>query len=365
MNLLLPQRLIGTDENPALLLLRLVVMPLSLLMYAVVTARNALYDAGLLRSAAVGVPVVSIGNLTVGGTGKTPLVIALANRAVAAGRRVAIVARGYGAVADAEGRQDEVALIAARCPGATVVVAPDKLLGARRAAAQGCQLILVDDGLQHRRLRRDFEIVMLDARAPFGNGLLLPAGSLREPASGIARADVLVLTHGESLSGPEREAVESTVRAFRRGVPLVWAQHVPLGLRSVAGGPLQPAASLQGRDVHLFAGIASPAGFRQTVESLGARVTGLSSFGDHHAFRGRDLAAVRARARGSLIVCTEKDAAKVAAIPGNEDVQCLVIEMQLLGRLPPIPGLDAPWTAPRPPGDESGHAHPAGHAGHH
>jgi len=360
----LSRRFLDPDGGLLLFLLRLVLLPLTLLVYAAVSARNALYDAGLLSADSLPVPVISVGNLTVGGTGKTPLVIELARRAARAGRRAAIVARDYGAAADDEGRTDEAALLAARCPQTMLVVGPSKLRAARQAVAQGAELILVDDGLQHRALHRDFELVLVDARAPFGNGMVLPGGSLREPAAGIARADAVVLTHGDELNAPERESVESTVRAYKRSLPLVWARHEAVGLRAVTGGSLEDPSRLAGRDVQLFCGLASPSGFRRTVERLGARVTGLVAFTDHHAFTPADLARVRAEARASLIVCTEKDALKVARIPGNEDVLCLVIELALDGPLPPLPGIDAPWTPSpaAPAADATGH--PAEHGGH-
>lgn len=360
----LPRRLLGPDGGLLLFLLRLALLPFTLLGYAITAARNALFDTGLLGSTAVAAPVISVGNLTVGGTGKTPLVIELARRAALAGKRTFIVARGYGATADDEGRTDEVALLAARCPGATLVVGPNKLLAAQQAAARGAELILVDDGLQHRSLHRDLDLVLVDARAPFGNGMVLPGGSLREPASGIARADAVVLTHGDELSPPEREAVELSVRSFRRAVPVIWARHEPIGVRPVSGGPLQDANSLAGRDVHLFCGVASPAGFRQTIEQLGANVTGVTAFADHHAFAPADVARVRSQARASLIVCTEKDALKVARIPGNDDILCLAIDLVLDGPLPPLPGIDAPWT-PRPTAAaDAAHGAHDDHAGH-
>jgi hypothetical protein len=135
-------------------------------------------------------------------------------------------------------------------------------------------------------------------------------------------------------------------------VPLVWATHLPVGVRSVAGGRLLPPESLRGRDVHLFCGIASPAGFRQTVEALGAHVHEVQAFGDHHDFTPTDLAAVRARARNHQLLCTEKDAVKIARIPGSDDVQCLIIDLAIEGSPPPIPGLDAPWSPPAEPVDE-------------
>jgi tetraacyldisaccharide 4'-kinase len=359
------QRLISTDSGPLVFLLRLLLLPFSGLYYAGSTIRNALYDAGLLESRRVGAPVVSVGNITVGGTGKTPMVIALAQRAATAGRKVAIVARGYGAVADQHGHTDEVALMAARCPQAKVIVGPDKLTSARQAAEQGADFIIVDDGLQHRALARDFELVMVDARAPFGNGSVLPGGPLRETPSALARADLIVLTHGETLEEEQRQTVLTQVRAFKLSVPVVWADHAPLGVRPVTGGALQPAASLAGRDVFLLCGIASPEGFRQTVEALGARVRGVLAFADHHDFTAADLARVRAAARDARLLCTEKDALKIARIPGHDDVLCLAIELWIRGDLPPIPGLDAPWSPP-PAASDDGHGHDAhaadGHA---
>ena len=336
----LAHQLTRSQNTPLIFVVRVILLPLYLLYLLVVTTRNALYDAGLVSTTKVDVPVTSIGNLTVGGTGKTPLVIALAQRAVAAGKRVAIVARGYGAVADAAGNTDEVALMAARVPQAEVVMSPNKTVGAREAASRGVDLILVDDGFQHRRLERDLDVLVVDATAPISNGYVVPMGGLREPPSGIGRADVMVLTHHESLTPEDIEGVVASLSAYRRDIPIVRATHTPIGVRPVAGGELRPVESLAGQDVFLFCGIASPAGFRRTVEGLGAHVTGGAGFADHHDFTASSIAEVRAEARTALLVCTEKDAAKVAAIPGTEDVLCVVIDMVLDDELPPIPGLD-------------------------
>ena len=333
----LAHQLTSPVNTPLVFAIRVVLLPFYLLYLFVVTARNALYDAGLLQVRDVGVPVVSVGNLTVGGTGKTPLVIALAQKALGQGRKVAIVARGYGAVADADGNTDEVALMAARVPGAQVVMAPDKLLGARRAAAGGADLILVDDGFQHRRLHRDLDIAVVNARVPLSNGYVLPLGGLREPPSGLGRADAVVLTHHEGMTKDELDTVRSHVMAFRREVPVVLGAHTPVGVRDVMGGELEPPESLAGQQLFLFCGIAEPDGFRRTVEALGAEVTGVLAFGDHHEFTAASLAEVRAEARTAQLLCTEKDAAKVAAIPGSGDIRCLVIDMTLDGQLPELP----------------------------
>ena len=327
----------GTDQSLVSLAIRSVLMPFTVLYLIIVTVRNALYDNGLLKTVKVGVPVVSIGNITVGGTGKTPLTIHLANQARAMGRKVAVVTRGYGAAADSEGHTDEVALLRARCPGVEVIESPDKLRGAKQAAALGVDLILVDDGMQHRRLHRDLNICVVDARAPFGNGEVTPGGVLREPASGLARADVVVVTHHDVVDPAVLETMELRLRAFRLDVKLVWGLHTPIGVRSVGSTELAPVATLRGQDVFLFCAIAWPEGFEHTVQQIGANVTGIHAFLDHHGFNAADLARVRSQARTARLICTEKDAGKVARIPGNDDVLCLVVEMQIEGEMPDLP----------------------------
>lgn len=336
----LAHQLVGPKNTPLVFLVRLILLPVYLLYLLVISARNALYDTGMIQPVAVGVPVVSVGNVTVGGTGKTPLIIALAQRAVKAGKKVGVVARGYGAVADAEGRTDEVALIASRVPEAQVFVSPSKLVAAKEAAAAGVDLIFVDDGFQHRRLHRDLDIAVVDARVPMSNGYVLPLGGLREPASSLARADVIVLSHTGSMDKELADIIEASVTAHRRGVPVIRSHHTPIGVRPCKGGALQPPESLAGRELFLFSGIASPDGFRTTVEALGAHVTGALGFPDHHAFDAASLAEVRGEARTSQLLCTEKDAAKVAAIPGTDDVLCLVIDLTLDREVDGIPGLE-------------------------
>jgi tetraacyldisaccharide 4'-kinase len=337
----LTQRILSRDNSLPLMLLRILLSPFQLAYMGVVTTRNALYDTGLLEAGKVDVPVLSVGNLTMGGTGKTPLVIALARRALDAGKKVAVVTRGYGAVADDAGRSDEAAMIAERLPEAMLVISPDKLTGARQAAADGADLVIVDDGFQHRRLARDLDIVVMDARAPFGNGCQIPLGGLREAASSLHRADLVVLTHTEGLEPARLHDALARIGAHHRGVPVVQGIHKPVGVRSVTSDELQPLSDLAGQEVFLFCGIGSPEGFAATAESLGALVTGVAPFPDHHAFTGTDLAAVRAEARTARLMCTEKDAGKVGRLKGNHDVLCLAIDMEIVGELPALPGIDA------------------------
>ncbi|MFT7465211.1 MAG: tetraacyldisaccharide 4'-kinase [Pseudohongiellaceae bacterium] len=336
----LSHRILSRESSPLILVARLVLAPLQLLYMLASSAKNALYDAGLLTPRNVGVPVISVGNVTVGGTGKTPLVIELARRGLAAGKKVAVVTRGYGAVADASGRSDEAKLIADRVPEALLVISPDKVLGARQAVEQGAEVIIVDDGFQHRRLHRDLDIAVVDARAPYGNGFQLPLGGLRESPAGLARADLVVLTHTENLDPGEVSAAKVRLRSCRRDLPVVHAHHRPLGVRSVTAESLDPTSHLAGLDFFLFCGIASPEAFAQTVTGLGAQVTGVMGFDDHYAFTAADLATVRSAAGTARLLCTEKDAGKVGQIPGTDDILCLAIDLEIDGELPVLPGID-------------------------
>jgi tetraacyldisaccharide 4'-kinase len=253
---------------------------------------------------------------------------------------------------DDAGTSDEVGLLRERCPSAEVVVDPNKVAGARRAAAHGADLILLDDGFQHRRLHRDLDVVVVDGRHPFGNGDVLPAGSLREPSAGLGRADVVVVTHHDELDEDQREALEGRLHAHKLGLSIVYGLHVPVGVRPLKGGGVRAVDSILGRELFLFCGIASPDGFRHTVEALGGDVVGVYAFPDHHHFRPADMAKVRAAARTAQLLCTEKDAAKVARIPGHDDVLCLVVELQLEGELPRLP---RPEDLARPAADAHGH----------
>ncbi|MBI4878532.1 MAG: tetraacyldisaccharide 4'-kinase, partial [Planctomycetes bacterium] len=156
-----------------------------------VRLRNRAYDAGLLRARCAAAVVVSVGNLSVGGTGKTPLVAMLARAARAAGRTPAILLRGYRRGARRAAESDEAALHARLAQGVLVVADPDRVRGAERALAAGADLLILDDGFQHRRLKRDLDLVLADARDPFAGGRLLPRGLLREPLSSLARAHAL------------------------------------------------------------------------------------------------------------------------------------------------------------------------------
>ena len=286
---------------------------------AAVTVRNAAYDTGILPAHRAAVPVISIGNITLGGTGKTPLVAWAARRLVAAGRRPTIVSRGYGAVAGAV--SDEAAELALVVPGVPHVADRDRIAGARAAAAAGADCVVLDDGFQHRRLARDLDVVAVDATDPLGCGRMFPRGLLREPPTGLRRAGAIVLTRADAVDATRRRDIRARLAAGRRsGPPAVWAEaeHRPVALRGWGDASL-PLDAVRGRRIAAFAAIGNPAAFRTTLESLGADVVWFRALADHHAYGAGDFTALAAgavAARADLVVTTLKDLVKVR----NRDV---------------------------------------------
>ena len=286
-------------------------------------AREWLYGRGVLKSRALPCRVVSIGNLTVGGTGKTPAVEVAVQSLMSLGHRPAVVSRGYGrstrgvqVVADAasirldpEESGDEPFLLARRLPGIPVVVGSNRHDAARVAIERfGVTAIVLDDGFQHRTLKKDLEIVMARARRPWGNGQLLPAGPLREPLGALARADLIVATGAVDL-GDAREVVDAVDEHAPR-VPVVTATLVPAECWEAGRMRAVRLPELAGRKLAAFAGIAAPAAFAETLRSTGAEVTTMSSFADHHWYSVDELAALDARAGevgADALITTEKD----------------------------------------------------------
>ncbi|HET9552754.1 MAG TPA: tetraacyldisaccharide 4'-kinase [Anaeromyxobacteraceae bacterium] len=317
-------------ERPGLAA-RLLLAPLllaELLFRAAAALRGWLYDRGLLASARAAAPVISVGNLAVGGAGKTPVTIAIARRLAARGRAVAVLSRGYGAsrgdervVADdravllgaAEGG-DEPALIARRLPGVRVLCGPRRAALAPLAlAGLGADALLLDDGFQHRALGRDLDVVVLDAANPVGNGHLLPAGPNREPLSALRRAGLVWLSRVDQADPVALERWRAAARRATGREP-VESCHAPIDV--VDGTLLRSLGpeALRGRRVLLLSGLARPGAFRRTVEGLGATIAAERRFPDHHRFSGAELDEALAAAAGAgceLVVTTEKDAVRL------------------------------------------------------
>jgi tetraacyldisaccharide 4'-kinase len=310
--------------------------------------RGALYDGGILSPERAGAPVVSIGNLAVGGAGKTPAAIAVGRRMLARGRRLAVLSRGYGAsrtdarvVSDgervllgaAEGG-DEPVLVARRLPGARVLCGPRRAELARTAVeALGADALLLDDGFQHRALARDLDVVVLDAANPFGNGRLLPAGPNREPRSALRRAGLVWLSRVDQAEAGALEALRALARGATGRDP-VESRHAPVDVVDGALARSLGVGALRGRRVLLLAGVARPGGFRRTVEGLGAAVAAEAIFRDHHRFAPSELDAVFRQAdaaRCDAVVTTEKDAVRIdPARASDPRLRAVRIESEVL-----------------------------------
>ncbi|HTN01047.1 MAG TPA: tetraacyldisaccharide 4'-kinase [Planctomycetaceae bacterium] len=280
---------------------------------AAVSARNLAYDRGWLMSRRAAVPVISVGNLTTGGTGKTPFTAFLARELQSRGLRPGLLSRGYRSLDGAE--NDEKRVLDRLCPGVPQVQNPDRVAGAERAIREfGCEVLILDDGLQHRRLQRDVEIVLIDALRPWGFGRLLPRGLLREPMSGLRRADLIVITRADQASAAR---VAELRRKLAEIAPVPVAEVAFEPGRLIDGeGAESPLSSLEGRVCLAFCGIGNPEGFAATLRSAGISAE-LEVFPDHHHYTAADFERLRRKAEAigaAALVTTLKDLVK---LPGD------------------------------------------------
>jgi tetraacyldisaccharide 4'-kinase len=276
------------------------------------TLRNRLYDRGWKRSHRVGVPVVSVGNLSLGGTGKTPCVEYVAAYYARRGRRVAILSRGY---ASAGGPNDEALVLSQNLPDVPHLQGPDRVELARHAEAElKAEVLVLDDGFQHRRLARDLDIVLIDATQPWQLRTLFPRSFLRESPDGLKRAGAVVLTRCDQVRETERGRLREVVAQSAGDVAVAQSSHEPVGWINCEGREL-PREQWRGRPVAAFCGIGNPEAFRRTLTGLGFQVTAFREFPDHHAYTARDmddLAAWAAKqAPESVVMTTQKDLVKL------------------------------------------------------
>ena len=284
---------------------RMMLAPAEALYHAVVVTRGKLYDWGVFRATDFSVPVLSVGNLSVGGTGKTPVAAWFARRFLEKGLAPAIVLRGYGG--------DEVIVHERLNEGIPIIAAADRVRGIRDAIAQGVDVIVLDDAFQHRRARRDADVLLVNADGWTGKPRLLPAGPWREPLRAARRATLVIITR--KTAG--RSAVEDVKRALANAaprVPVAVAYLAPGDLKSTATGQTLPLHALQGADLTAIAAIAHPASFFKQLTELGAVVRPFS-FPDHHAFTRAEARNLAAEAGNSdFAVCTLKDAVKLESL---------------------------------------------------
>ncbi len=318
--------------------------PVSLVYALILRMRALAYAAGVFPTHRLPVPVVSVGNLTVGGTGKTPTVAMLAERLIAQGKRVAVLSRGYGSSTAGEVRivadgssvllspdeaGDEPYLLASSVPGLVVVVGADRYrAGCLSVERFNPDLLILDDGFQHVRLGRDLNILLLDCRHPFGNGFTLPGGLLREPRGAVARADLVIYTR---CSGDEEMSPLADMPSCR-------ALHHLAGITPLAGGPREPFAALQGRHGVAFAGIADPGSFFDALREEGLSLGATLPFPDHCRYGEREIETicrVKEANGADFLITTGKDAAKLAPYRDRLGATFVAaLEMRLLDPAP-------------------------------
>ena len=318
----------------------------SLLYGAAVRTRRAAYRYGLLRSLRLPVPVISVGNLVAGGTGKTPLIVYLTRMLRARGKRAIILSRGYGRRSRgirvaSDGRRterdwrrigDEPALLADLLPETPIVVGRDRHAAGRLALTRfPADVVLLDDGFQHLRLARDVDIVVVDATDPLGGGYLLPRGLLREPTDALRRAHLFCLTRTDQSEGIEE--LKDRLRTLNARAPIVETIHRPTAFKAVPDGQVKPLSLLQDRKVVALSGIGRPASFERTLCALGVRLVDAFRYPDHHPYTLQDLNAVLERARhvhADFVVTTEKDAVRFPSELSSEPpTLALMVEIEV------------------------------------
>jgi tetraacyldisaccharide 4'-kinase len=283
---------------------RAALIPFSWIYAAVIGIRNAAYDRGWLRSHRLALPAIAVGNLTVGGTGKTPVAAFIARRLGELGIKPAIVLRGYGA--------DESLVHARLNPAALVIISPDRVRGAVKAAAAGCDAIVLDDAFQHRRARRDLDIVLLAADLA-GPARALPAGPWREPLTSLARASFVIVTRKRASFA----RASDVLTAARRFAPAAGAAIVHLAADSLVNwhsGEIAPLESLRNKTVLAAAAIGDPRSFGAQLAVAGGHVE-LAASRDHHAYSATEAGELARRGAGfGFVVCTLKDAVKLGPL---------------------------------------------------
>jgi len=310
-----------------------------------VRERNFLYSNGWLKSHRADAVVISIGNITVGGTGKTPLVVWLCKQIISDSKfqisnsQCAILTRGYKAAQDSRGKtqdyRDEPAILAESCPGVNVIVNPDRVAGAAEAINKfGAKVLIMDDGFQHRRLVRDLDIITIDGTQPFGYGRMLPAGLLREPIASLKRADAAVITRCDQITETELSQIEKKLEAINPNMIIARSIHSPayvkypelhVTFRKVGIQKNSETMDscfrrndsiehLKGKKIFAFCGIGNPDSFLNTIKSLSCDLVGEKVYNDHHHYTDGCLADICEQAeclKADLILTTQKDWTKI------------------------------------------------------
>ncbi len=297
----------------------------------VVTTRNFLYALGILRALDLGRCVISVGNITWGGVGKTPFVIFLAEHLSARGKKPAILTRGY--MKKNLGASDEAVMMRQYVPDVPVGVGPNRWQTSREILkSYNVDVFILDDGFQHRKIRRDLDIVLIDATNPFGNGALIPRGILREPLRALKRAQIIVLTKSD-INPSFVQDLEDQVRQINTTCVIGWAVHAPQALGELFLGRQEPLANLRGKKVVSFCSIGDPQSFQASLQKIGAVVEKNFVFCDHYLYCANDIQTLVEKAKNLGVedfVTTAKDAVKILQFKGLFGAcRCWILKIEI------------------------------------
>ncbi|HLF18096.1 MAG TPA: tetraacyldisaccharide 4'-kinase [Candidatus Omnitrophota bacterium] len=320
---------IGRKRGFVAEIIKALLLLLSLLYAVVVSVRVFLYKAGIIRSFKLPKPVISVGNITTGGVGKTPLVAYLASKIKAKGKRAVILTRGY---MDQKGATSDEARWLQEQLGIPVLVGADRAGVAQEFLKRdSCDVFLLDDGFQHLRLKRDLDIVAIDTTNPWAGGHLLPRGFLREAVAALGRAQVIILTRADQGKAVAA-SIEESVRHVNPKTLILFARHQPLDCLDLRNNQTRPIDALKNKTICSFCSIGNPASFENTLRSLGAKVVMNLPFMDHHVYAAQDIQAINRLCevnRIQTVVTTEKDRMKLENVLGSfsSDLQILSLRV--------------------------------------
>jgi len=302
----------GRDTSMTAAVLRTGLRILEVPYCSVVYVRNILYDKRILSSHRFSVPIISVGNLTLGGTGKTPMVAWLCRYFLERQRRPGLVSRGYGKLPNEN--NDEFMEMFRRFPNVPHLQDKNRAERIQKLLqTEQVDLIILDDAFQHRRVERNIDLVLLDAMAPFGFGHVFPRGTLRESLGGLRRAHIVLLTRSDLIEESQRQKIRERVLSINPSI--IWGEtiHVPTSLVSVQSFSAESIEAIAGQSVLAFCGIGNPAAFRKTLELCGVQIAKLISFPDHYHYTVRDaeeLARTAKKLSVDSILCSMKDLVK-------------------------------------------------------
>ena len=298
-------------------IIKVFLWPFSMLYGFSVRVRRNLYEMGLLPSYRFQQRVISVGNLTVGGTGKTPLVILIAQWLQKKGIKSAILTRGY---MDKDTASDEAAVLQSRLPFTTILVGANRVQNAKKFIENhDVNVFILDDGFQHFKIARDVNIVTIDSTNPWGNGYVLPYGLLREPLSALSRADIFVLTKSNMI-GSKISEIKDRIKSIKSDAAIVETIHEPQSLINAVSASPSDLSILKGETVCAFCSIGDPASFEWTLKNLGANVVKIFPFMDHHLYNKSDIESIISFCQTQnikMIITTHKDAVKLESSLNN------------------------------------------------